>query len=136
MKSLKELTRKELLEVPVLETYGETLDKVFTGFVIVPMGELHYSGFECMRFVLTHHDDIIGAVGGYCDVVHLNGIGGYGRDFKNAFNLRAVPVIDWSIDLLPGSHCLRVFSSHKLALDAFICSDFIVYDAGRYRRES
>ena len=83
-----------------------------------------------MKFVLTLHNDIVGAVGGWCDVVHLNGIGGYGPDWQKSLTNRNVPVIDWSIDLLPKSGCLRVFSSHRLALDDFIGSDFSVYDGG------
>ena len=128
MANIKSMTLEELLAVPYNKTLGEI--GLFKGFVIVPTGELHDSGFGCMKFVLTLHDDIVGAVGGWCDVVHLNGIGGYGIDRKKSFTDRKVPVIDWSIDLLPKSGCLRVFSSHRLVLDDFICSDFSVYDGG------
>lgn len=129
MSNIKDMTLEELLAVPYNKTLGEI--GVFKGFIIVPTGDLHDSGFGCMKFVLTHHDDIVGAVGGGCDVVHLNGIGGYGIDWQKNLADKKVPVIDWSIDLLPKSGCLRVFSSHKLVLDDFIGSDFIVYDGGR-----
>lgn len=128
MADIKSMTLEELLAVP----YSKTLEEigVFKGFIIVPTGDLHDSGFGCMKFVLTLHDDIVGAVGGWCDVVHLNGIGGYGLGFRRTLTVGEVPPVDWSIDLLPGSGCLRVFSSHKLVLDDFIGSDFIVYDGG------
>lgn len=128
MSNIKDMTLDELLAVP----YSKRLDEIdtFKGFVIVPTGELHDSGFGCMKFVLTLHDEIIGAVGGWCDVVNLNGIGGYGLNWQKSITDRKVPVIDWSIDLLPKSGCLRVFSSHRLALDDFIGSSFIVYDGG------
>lgn len=129
MANIKSMTLEDLLAVP----YSKRLDEIdtITGFVIVPTGELHDSGFGCMKFVLTLDSEIIGAVGGWSDVVHLNGIGGYGLDWQKAFRDRTVPVIDWSIDLLPKSGCLRVFSSHKLVLqDGFICSSFEVYDGG------
>lgn len=129
MSNIREMTLEDLLAVP----NSKRLDEIdtFTGFVIVPTGELHDSGFGCMKFVLTHHNEIVGAVGGWCDVVHLNGIGGYGIDWQKSLTDRNVPVIDWSIDLLPKSGCLRVFSTHKLVLqDGFICSDFEVYDGG------
>ena len=127
MSDIRDITLDELLAVP----YSKRLDEIdtFTGFVIVPTGELHDSGFGCMKFVLTRHNEIVGAVGGGCDVVHLNGIGGYGLDWQKSLTDRRVPRIDWSIDLLPKSGCLRVFSSHRLTLqDALICSDFEVYD--------
>lgn len=128
MSNIKDMTLDELLAVPYSKTLGEI--GVFKGFIIVPTGDLHDSGFGCMKFVLTLHDDIVGAVGGWCDVVNLNGIGGYGLDWQRGLTERRVPVMDWSIDLLPKSGCLRVFSSHRLALDDFIGSDFIVYDGG------
>lgn len=128
MANIEIMTLEELLAVPYNKTLGEI--GPFKGFIIVPTGELHDSGFGCMKFVLTLHDDIVGAVGGWCDVVHLNGIGGYGLGWQKSLTGRAVPVIDWSIDLLPTSGCLRVFSSHRLALDDFIGSDFSVYDGG------
>jgi hypothetical protein len=128
MANIKSMTLDELLAVP----YSKRLDEIntFTGFVIVPTGELHDSGFGCMKFVLTRHSEIVGAVGGGCDVVHLNGIGGYGLDWQKSLEDGMVPKIDWSIDLLPKSGCLRVFSSHKLKLGDFIGSDFEVYDGG------
>ena len=128
MAIITDMTLEDLLAVP----YNKHRDEIglFTGFIIVPTGELHDSGFGCMKFVLTHHNEVVGAVGGWCDVVHLNGIGGYGRDWLQAIASRMVPVIDWSMDLLPKSGCLRVFSDHRLALDDFIGSDFNVYDGG------
>lgn len=129
MSNIQDMTLDELLAVPYSKTFGKV--GTFKGFIIVPTGELHDSGFGCMKFVLTHHNDIVGAVGGWCDVVSLNGIGGYGLGWRQSLTDRKVPVIDWSIDLLPKSGCLRVFSSHRLALDDFIGSDFRVYDGGR-----
>lgn len=129
MANINSMTLEDLLAVPYSKTFGKV--GTFTGFIIVPTGELHDSGFGCMKFVLTHHNDIVGAVGGWCDVVHLNGIGGYGLGWQTSLTDRKVPVIDWSIDLLPKSGCLRVFSSHRLALNDFIGSDFIVYDGGK-----
>ena len=127
--NVKEMTLDELLAVPNSKRIDEI--RLFTGFIIVPTGELHDSGFGCMKFVLTHNNEIVGAVGGWSDVVHLNGIGGYGIDFQKNLIDRKAPVIDWAIDLLPKSGCLRVFSSHKLILrNGYICSDFEVYDGG------
>ena len=103
-------------------------DRPFNGFIIVPTGELHDSGWGCMKFVLTHYGEIVGCVGGYSDVVHLNGIGGYGKDFLQGLASGMTAVVDWSIDLLPEAGCVRVFCSQELVLDEWaILSDFDVY---------
>lgn len=133
MKSLKEMTLEDFRAVPYIQ-FGDL--KPFSGFVIVPTGELHDSGFGCMKFVLTHRNEIIGAVGGGCDVIHLNGIGGYGLDWKKGLDTRMVPVIEWSIDLLPASGCLRIFTDHELVIrDPIICSDMEIFDGGTWRRK-
>ena len=123
------MTLEELRAVPLIT--NELALKKFTGFVIVPTGDIHDSGYGCMRFVLTRGNEIIGAVGSFCDVVHLNGIGGYGRCWHSSFESRMVPVIGWSIDLLPASGCVRVFTDHRLDIDLdFIFSSFEVFDGG------
>ena len=123
------MTLEDLRAVPLIKHEFDL--KKFNGFVIVPTGELHDSGFGCMKFVLTHCNEVVGAVGGWCDVVHLNGIGGYGRCWHSSIESRMVPVIGWSIDLLPASGCVRVFTKHRLDIDLdFILSDFEVYDGG------
>ena len=117
------MTKKELLAIEERKPTS-----TFNAFVIVPTGERHDSGYECMKFILTDRREIVGAVGGSSDVVHLNGIGGYGENWAQTFDRGVAPIVDWSIDLLPKSHCVRVFCSRELYLkDGFICSDFEVY---------
>lgn len=92
----------------------------FYGIVIVPMNDIHDSGFRCMKFILLDEFmNIVGAVGGGSDVIHINGIGGYGKKFgseKKGYG--------WRIDCLPESGCLRLFNDVALELDDFIGSDF------------
>lgn len=104
--------------------YFKAADK-FNGIVIIPTNELHDSGYGCMKFALLKHDEVVGCVGGGSDVIHLNGIGGYGRKYNNT---NMVKRIDWSIDCLPNG-LLRLFCSHKLDIDDIICSDFNLYVA-------
>lgn len=122
MSELNSLSIEELLAVE-----EHIPEEPFSGFIIVPTGETHDSGYGCMKFVLTKHDEIVGSVGGGVDVVHLNGIGGYGRDWKQSLVTGLVPKVDWSIDVLNTSKCVRVFSSCDLSIDEFICSDFEVF---------
>lgn len=121
------LTREDLIGMEFRKPEGD-----YNGFVIVPTGDLHDSGFGCMKFVLTNNTDVVGCVGGYCDVVHLNGPGGYGkfegdgRKWEKAVTTRKVDVVPWSIDCLP-SGFLRVFTKDPLSIDDIICSDFNIY---------
>ena len=122
-RELNDLTLEQLLAV---EEKFPT--EPFKGFIIVPTGTTHDSGFGCMKFVLTRGDEIVGCVGGGVDVVHLNGIGGYGKEWERSLQTGVTPTVDWSLDLLNTSKCVRVFSSHALTLsDGIICSDFEVF---------
>ena len=108
-------------------------EEPFNGFILIPTGEVHDSGYGCMKFILLNHDKIVGCVGGGSDVVALNGIGGYGgydEIAKESIRTRKVPVIDWSIDLLPNG-LFRVYTSKNLKIDGMVLSTFQVVDAER-----
>lgn len=121
MKDIKEMTKKELME---LENFIPK--KHFTGIVIVPMNYEHDSGFQCMKYILLNHWDIVGVVGGGSDVMHINGIGGYGKEPN--YITRMVKAHDLRIDCLPKSKCLRLFSDDEMELwDLFCGSDFVFY---------
>ena len=99
----------------------------FNGCIIIPIGEMHDSGFICMKFALTQNAKVVGCVGGGSDVIHINGIGGYGKYFESAvITSQKVPRVSWSIDCLPNG-LLRLFSDHWLSIDDIICSDFSLY---------
>jgi len=101
----------------------------FDGVVIIPTNELHDSGFRCMKFALINGSEVVGCVGGGSDIIHLNGIGGFGKynkDFDETLKTGKTRRIDWAIDCLPNG-LIRLFCSHKLDIDKFIMSDFILY---------
>ena len=116
-------TREEFENLKYFEPTGE-----FNGIVIIPTNEMHESGYMCMKFALMDHWEVVGCVGGGSDVIHLNGIGGYGKyeNYKEAFKTGLVKRVDWSIDCLPNG-LIRLFCSSKLELDEIICSDFNLY---------
>ena len=121
MKDVNEMTRKEFLEI---ENFKPT--KPFNSIIIVPTNYTHDSGYQCMKFILTgKYQEIVGALGGGSDVIHVNGIGGYGKnpDYIN----RMIKAHDLRIDCLYKSKCLRLFSDEEFEIDNFICSDFIFY---------
>ena len=98
----------------------------FNAIVIVPTNYKHDSNFQCMKYILLKNWKIVGVIGGGSDVIHINGIGGFGKnpDYKNQFVKRH----DLRIDCLPKSKCLRLFSDDDFELDNWFCgSDFIFY---------
>jgi len=124
------MDKSDFAEIEVQSPTGE-----FNGFVIVPTDDMHDSGFRCMKYVLLNGNTIVGCVGGYCDVIHLNGIGGYGKyegngsDWQAAVVSGKVDVVPWNIDCLPCG-LVRIFvngPNRVLSLDSIICSDFSVY---------
>lgn len=107
-------------------------EKPFNTVVVCNTGEKHDSGYYCMKFILFDRDELVGCVGGYSDVIHLNGIGGYGdhENYIKAVKTRLVPVIDFSIDVCDFG-VFRIFSSqHYFKLDDILTSDFCIYDGG------
>ena len=113
-----EMTKEELLELKNFRT-----KKLFSSIIIVPTGEIHESGYMCMKYILCNNymDEIVGVVGGYCDVMHINGIMAYKKEAHS-----------WSIDCLPKSGCLRIFSHSELELpDYETYSDFMFWVKGQ-----
>lgn len=74
---------------------------------------LHDSGYRCMDFIAFNHNKPIARLSGCSDVLHINGIGGYGEE-KN-YSSNKVDRVDWSVDCLRKTGYLRLFSnSHQL----------------------
>ena len=90
--------------------------------VIIPTNEYHDSGYRCMEFIFCNKGEPFAKSFGGSDVLHLNGIGGYGR--FNEDIPRLMPVTDWKLDCLPCGY-LRLFSRYKLSAEGI--SDFSVY---------
>lgn len=104
-------------------------DKTFNQVVIVPMDDIHDSAYRCMKYILINNiDEIVGVIGGYSDVLNLNGIGGYGYDKLKHIKSGLIPIADWTIDCLPESRCLRLFGPRMILKDKIICSSVDIYD--------
>lgn len=126
MKDVFECTKKELLE---METFFQKEN--FNGIVIVPTGKKHDSGFMCMKFILLNRNKVVGVVSGWSDVVHVNGICGFGKNMKY-MDCGMEPVAGWSIDCLPKSGCVRLFSrilEYECEDSEFVGSGFVFYAA-------
>ena len=114
-------------EFKAMEPYKPTVP--FTNVIIVPMDDIHDSGFRCMKFVLLDKNvEICGVVYTGSDVVWPNGIGNYGKDLGIYNGLPSmVPKIGLHFDCLPESGCIRIMMDCECELPDFIGSDFIFY---------
>lgn len=126
-KGYNEYTLEELRSLDYFLDVGEVFDSV----IIVPMDYLHDSGYRCMKFILCndYKDEIVGVVGGGSDVIHLDGIGGYGLNYSEGLATGKSPCVGWELDCLVCG-CLRLFTSGKMRMtlrDGIICSSFEVY---------
>lgn len=121
---IKDINEYTLDEFRKMELFGK--DRLFDNVIIVPMDELHDSGYRCMKFILVHHREIVGAVGGWSDVVHPNGIGNHGL----FYDWPVTPNIGLRIDCLAGSGCVRLMMDGLYKCSDFIGSDFIFYKTG------
>ena len=104
--NIEEISREELNALPY--STNEIVGKEFDNIIIIPTGEMHYSGFGCMKYVLLKWEndlEVVGVVGGYSDVIHV-------RDEAN-------------IDCLPCGY-LRIILYQPAILPCFIASDFFV----------
>jgi len=110
------MTRKEFDALPERK-WGEDIGE-FDSLVILPgrAKDMHDSGFRCMDFVAVRQAEPICRLSGCSDVVHINGIGGYGKNWgcKGGGVPKTIEPISWSIDCLAKSGLLQLFCRHKL----------------------
>ena len=105
----------------------------FDSVVIIPTGEMHDSGYMTMYFALIDKDgEPIGKISGISDIIHLDGIGGLGKNWLETGGVPSnIGIKAWKIDCLPCGY-LRLFSRGKLSCDNWVMSNFNVYsDTGR-----
>lgn len=120
------MTKKDFEEVPELSELKERMCvEQIDGIVIVPQDYLHDSGYACMSFVLCRKHEPIARVGGGSDVIHIDGIGGFGK-WEGEIPDKVKPKM-WSIDCLPCGYCRLFCLGNALEIDDWFCSDFSVY---------
>lgn len=109
-KDISKMSRKDFLKIKNFET-----EKYFTHLIIVPTKIIHDSGYNGMKYILynSFEDEIVGAISGWSDICHINGIGGFGINF----NFKTPKAYHWKIDCLPKSKCLRIFCNKLLQIN-------------------
>ena len=108
-----DMTRKEFDALPSRE-WNEDVEGV-RSLVILPgrAKDMHDSGYRCMDFVAVNKDgEALCRLSGCSDVVHIEGIGGYGNKWLEQYGTvpKKIPPVAWSIDCLPKSGLLQLFA--------------------------
>lgn len=119
---ITKMNRKDFENLPLRTDWNTEV--LCDSLVILPTRRKHDSGYMCMDFVAVRKNEAICRVSGCSDVIHFNGIGGYGENWLEKYNTvpKEIPVIDWNVDCLPCG-LLRVFShSYDLKCGAALSS--------------
>lgn len=125
---VQQMKKEDFVDIPNRESWDSEVSG-FNSMVIIPREdeELHDSGYMCMEFIaVDDNDELICKLASYSDVIHINGIGGYG-DWKAIYGVpKTLPPIGWSIDCLPCGY-LRLFASHNSLKAGHALSDFEIF---------
>lgn len=121
-KDVMKMTRKEFNELPERK-WDEDIGE-FDSLIILPLRPIHDSGYRCLDFVACKYLNPICRLSGVSDVLHINGISGLGENWTEKYKSYPdkVSSVDWSIDCLPKSGLLRLFSSKKLKASTALSS--------------
>ena len=113
-KSITEWTIKEFESLPY-RAYNKDIGE-FDSLVVLPTKRLHDSGFRCMDFVAIKNLKPLCRLSGGSDVLHFDGIGGYGYNWLEEFGRipTGIKAKGWCIDCLPKSGLLHIFTHGKL----------------------
>lgn len=116
MKDLNEWTRAEFDALPTRDWREEVICR---SLVLLPLRRRHDSGYRVMDFALIGKDRQ--CLSGPCsDVVHINGIGGYGEYRGRIPDL--IKPVNFSIDCLATSGLLRLFCHGEIKVDTALSS--------------
>lgn len=96
----------------------------FDSLIIVPQEYKHDSGYMCMDFIAVKDNEPICWLAGGSDVIHIDGIGGYGR-YDDEIPVTIVPK-GWKIDCLPCGY-LRLFANYHYLTCGDALSDFEIW---------
>ena len=132
--NVKDMTKEDFDKVPSYMDVGfDYKNTKLNSIVIIPTDKFHESGYLCIDYVAVGDDmEPICRFDGYSDVLCIDGIGGYGKNYEatrfpgNHKNL--IECKGWSIDCLPKSGYLRLFArDHLTRDDPYVLSCFEIY---------
>lgn len=121
--------------LPVKVTWRDWLKYYYRNYILrEKYGDykpgMHDSGYRLMDFVAVRANKPIATLSGVSDVLHINGIGGYGYkwSYEHAGVPNAIPPIGWNMDCLAKSGLYRLWANdHMLRVDEISVSSFQVF---------
>lgn len=124
--NINQMKRKDFERLPHRK-WDEDIGE-FDSLVILPLRKKHDSGFRLMDFVAVKDDKPTCLLSGCSDVIHIEGIGGYGLNWNPKYGgvPRLVPPVGWSIDCLATSGLLRLFHHGNIKVGTAL-SSFEIY---------
>jgi len=158
MKNINDMSRKELEKVPYRSSWDEEIRcnsliilpskvssyniilykikywlsnhiKFIRRIEIYSIPGVHDSGYRCMDFIAVKDNVPICRLSGYSDVIHIDGIGGYGYCWTKKYRTvpKVVPPSGWNMDCLLNSGLLRIWPSGKEIICGIALSSFEIY---------
>jgi hypothetical protein len=119
---IDDMTREDFGKLPHRK-WDETI--TCESIVILPTRRKHDSGYRCLDFVAVVKNEAVCLLSGVSDVIHIDGIGGYGYEFPSL-----VPPSGWSIYCLPKSGLLRIWPMSQKIICGVALSSFEVFSIG------
>lgn len=123
-----DMKKSDFDNIPMVELDEEVK---FTDIIIIPTDDFHESGYKCMKFCAVNNGKPIAMLGGSSDVIHLDGIGGYGKwDWRNNDIPKTTDIKAWNIDCLPCGYLHMWCAGYNLIADTGL-SDFELFTEKR-----
>ena len=120
--------KSDFYKLPKIKWDEDMSGQQFDSIIILPERRKHDSGYMCMSFVGCIGGDAVAIMSGGSDVLHIDGIGGLGKDWLERFP--GVPKLvepkSWSIDCLPCG-CLRIWAGGKNIEIGSMLSSFEIF---------
>lgn len=131
IKPLGKWTKKEFEALPERK-WNEDIGE-FDCMVIMPTKHIHSSGFRQMDFVAVKDMVPICKLSGCSDIIHIEGIGGYGKDWLEKFGTipESSEIKSWNIDCLRKSGLLVIFCYNRTLTAGNALSSFEIYSNSR-----
>jgi hypothetical protein len=118
-----EINRLDVLKYMLRKRLNRYMPTLFKEPEIYEISGMHDSGYRLMSYALCHDNEPF-CITDAGDVLHIDGIGGFGyKWFDNFGHVPAnVPVAGWTMDCLPNSGLLRLWCSEDIMVGRSLSS--------------
>ena len=120
-----EIKKIDLIKYKLLKFLSNKLPNIIKAPEYYDIRGMHDSGYRCMDFVAVNNkNEPICLLSGCSDVMHFDGIGGYGDDWARKYKgvPKLIPPSGWNIDCLSKSGLLRIFCDKKIKCSSALSS--------------